>query len=165
MNQDLKSLATYFASNKLSLNVKKCEAMLCRTRQRIKDQNLNVKINDAQISQSIISPYLGFNIDQYLTWSSHIDKLASKLSSKLGVLRKLRSYVPKDTLLLLYNALVLPHFDYADAVYDSASNTDLDHLQKLQSRAARIVTGSNAQTSRERMFKSLGWLSLQTEEH
>ena len=68
--------------------------------------------------------------------------------------------MPHDTLLVLYNALVLPHFDYADTVYDSASATDLDRLQKLQTRAARILTGSSYRRSREDMFRSLGWLSL-----
>lgn len=86
--------------------------------------------------------------------------MVSKLSAKIGLLRKLRDIVPQDTLLLLYNSLVLPHFDYADTVYDSASKTDLDRLQKLQTRAARILTGSNYRRSRQEMFQSLRWLSL-----
>ena len=56
---------------------------------------------------------------------------------------------------------MLPHFDYADIIYDSTSKTSKDRLQKLQTRAARIITGSGPGTHKADMFKSLHWLSLQ----
>ncbi len=46
-------------------------------------------------------------------------------------------------------------------VYDSASGTNKTRLQKLQTRAVRLITGSDPRTSRVSMFKELGWLSLQ----
>jgi hypothetical protein len=160
MNTDLKNVSTYFAANKLSLNVKKCEVLLCGTRQRVANKDLNIKVNNNPISCVTNSTFLGFDIDENLTWSSHINKLVSKLSYKIGLLRKLREIVPQETCHLLYNSLVLPHFDYADTVYDSANATDLDRLQKLQTRAARILTGSNYRRPRKEMFQSLGWMSL-----
>ncbi len=48
-----------------------------------------------------------------------IDKSIPKISAKISILRSLRNLVPIDTLTL--NAIVLPHFDYADIVLDSAS--------------------------------------------
>ncbi len=62
---------------------------------------------------------------------------------------------------MLYSAIVLPHFDYADNVYDSCTELDKTQLQSLQSRAARILTGSNIQTHRADMFKYHNWMSLQ----
>ncbi len=46
-------------------------------------------------------------------------------------------------------------------VFDSASETNKTRLQKLQTRAARLITGSETGTSRVSMLKELGWLSLQ----
>ncbi len=48
-------------------------------------------------------------------------------------------------------------------VYDSASGTNETRLQKLQTRAARLITitGSDPHTSRVSIFKELGWLSVQ----
>ncbi len=51
--------------------------------------------------------------------------------------------------------------DYGYAVYDSASQTNKNRLQKLQTRDARLITGSGPRTSRNLMFNKLKWLSLQ----
>ncbi len=61
----------------------------------------------------------------------------------------------------MYNAIVLPHFDYADNVLDSASAASKFKLQSLQTRAARLITGSSPRSSRNPMYKNLSWLSLQ----
>ncbi len=61
----------------------------------------------------------------------------------------------------MYNAIVLPHFDYGDIVLDSASAASKYKLQSLQTRAARLITGSGPRTSKNPMYKSLSWLSLQ----
>ena len=84
-----------------------------------------------------------------------------KISAKIGILRSLRRIVPTDTLKQLYNAIVLPHFDYGDIIYDTASVTLKDRLQRLQSRAARLITGTGPRDSRNMIFKELGWISLQ----
>ena len=86
--------------------------------------------------------------------------MINKISSKIGVLRKLKYIVPSDTLMTLYNAIVLPHFDYADLIYDSGTSIDLERLQKLQTKAACILTNSNNRTPREAMLRTLKWLSL-----
>ena len=87
--------------------------------------------------------------------------MVSKISAKIGILRKLRRIVPSNTLQLLYNAVVQPHFDYADIVYDSTSSTNKDRLKRLQTRAARLISGTGPRDSRNPMYKELGWLSLQ----
>ena len=44
---------------------------------------------------------------------------------------------------VIYNTVVLPHFDYADIVWQSTNMTLLEQLQKLQNRASRIILGIN----------------------
>ncbi len=63
-------------------------------------------------------------IDENLRWDHHIDTLVKNISFKISILRSLRNVVPIDTLKLMYNAIVLIHFDYADVVYDAASETN-----------------------------------------
>ncbi len=96
-------------------------------------------------------------IDENLKWDVHIGKIIPKISAKISILRSLRNLVPIDNLTLMYNAIVLPHFDYADIVLDSASSASKFKLQILQTRAARIITGSGPRTSRNPMYKSLSW--------
>ncbi len=80
-------------------------------------------------------------IDSNLKWDDHINAIIPKLSSKIGILRSLRNIVPIETLKLLYNAIVQPHFDYLDIVYDSISTTNMARLQNLKTRASRLITG------------------------
>ncbi len=88
-------------------------------------------------------------------WRHHIDSMVKKISSKIGDLRRQKCIVPANTLTMLYGAMMLPHFDYADSVYDSYTELDKTWLQSLQSRAARILTGSNIRTHRADMFKDI----------
>jgi hypothetical protein len=162
LNEDLSRLKTYFDVNRLSLNIKKCEFMLIGTYQLIRKMpHLNIHIDNQPLRQVSVAKYLGMFIDQNLKWNEHIDSMTKKISSKIGVLRSLRRIVPIDTLKLLYNAIVQPHFDYGDIIFDTANVNDKARLQKLQSRAARLITGSGPRESRNTMFKQLGWLSLQ----
>ena len=123
--------------------------------------NVNIQINNQPLRHVTTAKYLGMFIDQNLKWDHHIDNMVSKISAKIGILRSLRNVVPINTMKLLYNAIVQPHFDYADLVYDSTSETNKARLQKLQTRAARLITGSKARASRNEMFKKLNWMSLQ----
>ena len=43
----------------------------------------------------------------------------------------------------IYNALVQPHFDFCSIVWGNCSKTLSERLQKLQNRAARILTSSS----------------------
>ena len=65
---------------------------------------------------------------------------------------------------LLYNALILPLFDYADVVIDSANASLKDRLQKLQNRAGRIILKINpySHVSNKFIHEKLGWDTLQS---
>ncbi len=61
----------------------------------------------------------------------------------------------------MYNAIVLPHFDYTDIILDSVSAASKFNLQTFQTRTARLITGSGPRPCRNPMYKILSWLSLQ----
>ena len=68
--------------------------------------------------------------------------------------------VPFTTMQLIYNCLVQPYFDYCPAVWDSCSSYLANKLQKLQNRAARVLTSSSYDTSADYLFERLGWKKL-----
>ncbi len=132
INDDLSCLKTYFDDNRLSVNVDKCEFMLLGTYQALrKIPSPQFHINNEPLRPESVTKYLGMYIDEYLHWDHHIDTLVKKISSKIGILRSWRNIVPIDTLKLMYNAIVLPHGDYADIVYDAAPETNKSRLQRL----------------------------------
>ena len=52
-----------------------------------------------------------------LSWKQHIEYIANKISSGIGAIRKLRTFIDTSTLVLVYNALIQPYFDYCCEVW------------------------------------------------
>jgi hypothetical protein len=61
---------------------------------------------------------------------------------------------------MIYNALILPHFDYCSLVWSNCSETLKLNLQKLQNRAARVITGDNYDVRSKQILLKLGWKTL-----
>ncbi len=94
---------TYFDTNKLSLNVPKCDFMLVGTYQSLaKVPDIRIHINNEPLKQVTVSKYLGMKIYSNLKWDDHINAIIPKISSKIGILRSLRKIVPIETLKPLY---------------------------------------------------------------
>ena len=99
-------------------------------------------------------------IDEHLSWSNHIGELSKKISSAIGALKRIRPYISERTALQIYQALILPHFDYCSSVWGDCNLTLTDKLQKLQNRAARAITRSNYYTSASFLLNQLNWDDL-----
>ena len=53
--------------------------------------------------------YLGVLLDNNLSWKFRIDNDALKVSRTVGVVARLRLFVPRTTLLNIYQSLILPY--------------------------------------------------------
>ena len=69
-------------------------------------------------------------------------------------------FVPIGTLKYAYNAIVQPHFDCCDAVRGNCNTTLPSKFQKLQSRAARILTFSSYDTNADLLLDKFSWGKL-----
>ena len=52
--------------------------------------------------------FLGLTIDQHMTWNAHIQKISNKISRSLGVMNRLKRYLPQNILRTIYNSLIFP---------------------------------------------------------
>ena len=75
----------------------------------------------------------------------------------IGFLRHAKSFLPIASLKLLYTGIVEPHFRYCCSVWGCAGSTNINLLQKLQNRAARIITNSSFDTPSRPLITELGW--------
>ena len=71
------------------------------------DQNKNVALECKEFVR-----YLGIIIDNNLSWKHHIDHVAIKMSRTVGLICKLRHFLPRHTLLTIYRSLVAPYLSY-----------------------------------------------------
>ncbi len=163
LNEDLESLSKWLNENRLVLNTDKTVCMILSTHQRsanLTNCTLNLKVGDKHIKQVNEGKLLDIIIDESLTWDKHIYKMCNKISNKLGLLKRLKTFIPSNTLIMLSNSLVLPHFDYANVVWRTACGTQIEYVYKLQKRAARILTGANRFSRTKPLFKKLNWMPL-----
>ena len=106
---------------------------------------------------------LGIYIDENLTWHFHIDKLCKKIASAIGAIKRVKPFVPQSTLLSIYNSLVQSHFDYCSLVWGNCGKTSSSKLQKLQNRAARVITSSSYDVDVDSLFHKLSWKELHSQ--
>ena len=154
---ELALIQEWLEINKLSLNIKKTKYMVFHHRQR----NINKYIPDIQISGQSIDrvkefDFLGLTIDENMSWNSHIQKISNKVSRALGIINRLKKFLPTYVLRLLYTSLILPHLQYAVLTWGHKVN----RVTKLQKRAVRIITCSKYNAHTDPLFKSLNLLKL-----
>ncbi len=73
---------------------------------------MKIEIGDEEIERVKSFKYLGVYLDEVMLYKEHVSKVVKKISSKIGVLCKDVRYVTLDYRKLLFNTIVLPHFDY-----------------------------------------------------
>ena len=64
------------------------------------------------------------------------------------------------TLELIYQALIHPHLNYSNTVWGNCGIILRNKLQKLQNRAARVLTFSDYDEDAGYLFELLGWTNL-----
>ena len=162
LNSDLENIHTWLLTNKLTLNKEKTEYIIISSRQRLAkiDDDPNISLDGINIKRVKQAKTLGIVIDEKLLWKNQIDEITTKVSGGIGMLRRMKAYVPQETLKRVYNALIMPHFDYCSLVWDNCSKYLLEKLQKLQNRVARVISGKSYETRSSEILKYLGWQPL-----
>ena len=164
VNSDLHNLRNWLIANKLSLNVAKTEFMLIGSPQMIRNVSNfqpNIIIENKQIRQVNKTKTLGTTIDQHLTWKTNTENICKKITSGISALRRVKPFIAdRNTLISIYNAIVRPYFDYCSEVWDVFGETQSKRLQKLQNRAARIISNFSNDIDHSIALNVLGWEPL-----
>ena len=95
-----------------------------------------------------------------LPWESLINDISKKIASRTSAIKRIRYSLPLEILLNVNHSLIQPHFDYCNTVWGNCSENLSSNLQKLQNRAARVLTFSNYDRSTSELFQNLKWLTL-----
>ena len=151
----MNKIHTWLKLNKLSLNIGKTKAMIFTTPQ--KSATLpNVKIDNTALEFVDSFNFLGIIVDKHLNWNSHIKKISKQIAKTTAIMNKLKHYVPNDTLLTLYNALILPHLNYGILLWGHKAN----RLAKLQKKSICIIVNVLYNSHTKPIFKALHLLKV-----
>ena len=91
VNADLKHLLNWLNANKISLNVKKTETIIFKSKQKKLEGDLKTKLCGKRLYPIESVKYLSVKIDANLTWQHHANGLSIKLRKLLFKMRKLIS--------------------------------------------------------------------------
>ena len=83
--------------------------------------------------------YLGVNISDDLHWSKHVQNIASKASSTLGLLRRNLYSCPSKLREQAYISFIRSWLEYCAGIWNPHLEKDIQLLESIQRRAARFV--------------------------
>ena len=155
LQKNLNEVASWSSSNKMILNESKTKVMLVTGRRlasKLTDKDMVIKVNDTNLEQVESFSLRGLTIDSNLNFNHHVENLCIKLAQRIGILRKIRSYLPIKERILFYESTIKAPMMYASSVWTN-ENENLKKVLKLQKGAGTTVN----------LFKKLGWLTFHDE--
>ena len=159
-NVELENVSTWFKSNRLILNLNKCNYIIF-TRKGLLPQDLpEVKLNGTVISRLNEAKFLGIVLDSKLNFRPHISYLVNKLSKYGIIFYKLRKILPINCMIKIYISLVYPNLLYSISAWGATCDTILKPLQVLQNRILRNICGLNRRASTVPVFREHRLLNI-----
>ena len=110
VNSELIKVSDWLNANRLTLNAKKSNYVIFRPYQRKLNYLVNIEMTDnrTQIPTTLQSEdhvkYLVVLLDSNLSWKFQINNVALKISITVGVVARLGHFVPRTTLLSIYQS-------------------------------------------------------------
>lgn len=155
LNDELNKVSIWLKSNKLSLNIDKTKYMLFhKPGKKIVPPKL--KLDNTEIERVTNFNFLGININENLNWNTHTTKIGNKVSRTIGVLNRLKHFLPMHIKILLYNTLIMSHLQYGILVWGYQPG----RIIKIQKRAIRTLQHSAYNAHTEPIFKKLKILNF-----
>ena len=96
LQSQLNSDETWLQANNLSLHVKKTKFMIMGSHYRLShiEHDFDIKVDDRTLERVKTYKYLWVELDETLTWHSHVDSIIKKVSGGLGALKRARILAP-----------------------------------------------------------------------
>ena len=126
---------------------------------------LSISKSDIIVSTQSIPPsssikVVGVTFDSKLTFSQHISEVCKTVNFHLLALRHIRRYIDTTTANMLATSIIHSRLDYCNSLFFGLSESNICRLQRVQNRAAIIVTNSRGQVSCSSLLRQLHWLPI-----
>jgi len=101
--------------------------------------------------------YLGLTLDSKMTWKAQIEKVTTKATQRMGILKstftRLRDHNKLKTSRQLYTALIRPIMLYSSPPWATANQKLVNRIQVTQNKALRIMSGAPFYVRNDNDFK------------
>ena len=157
----LNKIHTWINSNQLILNIEKSNFMIFSSPRKKYDQTeYRISIGNSQLTRVDQCTFLGVILDDKFTWIPHIKSISNKISKGIGILKRAKNHLYDDTILVLYNSLIKPHFQYCITCWGNTSLFNLNRLFLLQKKIVRVLTKSEFRAHSKPLFDTLDIMDI-----
>ena len=131
--------------------------MLFGTHARLSDADFGITFRSQAINRVFEFKSLGVIFDEPISWNSHVKYVLSWSGKRLRILGGIRGNLTSDCANSIYTACIPPIMDYCDTVWNCRGIGNSSSLERLQRRAAKIVSKTS---DSDRALNYLKWSSL-----
>lgn len=157
---DLNIVFKWLQLYKLTLNFNKSTYMLISKKNSNKQLISKLIFNSQIINYSKTVKFLGLYLDENLSWKYHIQNLRTKISPLIGILYKIRHFVPLKYLKNIYFCLIYSKIQYLISIWGSAYRTNLTPLKKLQNKVIKCIHNLPSLEPTINLYQPRGYLDL-----
>ena len=167
VNTYLTEMSRFLQENSLLISAPKSSVTLFTPDPAQANTRPKIKIADSEIPLVRSPKLLGVYLDTLFSFNKHCVQVANRVSKRNNVLKALAGTnwgQQKETLLMTYKALGRSIANYAAPVWSiHASETNIGKIQRAQTEALRIITGSHKMSSIDHIHSETKM--LQVEDH
>lgn len=139
MNNYLRDVSSWLASNKLSLNIDKTVYMTFGSYSNSIPEFLDISINGKSITNVESCKYLGIIFDNKMKWDKHIEYILNKTKYLVFIFHKLSKIMSTEILMMLYYAFFHSIINYGIIAWGGAYSNCLNLLKNHQKKLLKIV--------------------------
>ena len=159
----LHGIFDHMRSSHLLVNSDKTKVMLMATYQKRTNNDLkfHVELEGEEIKEVESARLLGVEIQNNFCWNKHVDETGNECSKRMNGLYEISRSISKEQKKVLVEGSIISRLRYAIEVVSSGSETVMNKLSSIQSRAARyILEKSRREWSKTEGFLELNWLTM-----
>ena len=162
MNENLNKVNTWSKQWLVQFNPRKTESLLISRKQSAHIIHPTLYFDQIPVAEVNSHKHLGLIFNNSCHWGEHIDYIVEKASAKLNVLRCLKFDLDRKTLQCMYFSFIRPIMEYGDVIFDNSPQYSKDKLEKINTDAARIITGATKLVSLNHLYTEAGFECLET---
>ena len=158
LNRELDLVSCWLIANKRVVNADKTKYINYSYRRNTKIDL--IKIGTIKIKETYSIKFLGVYLDKHLNFRSHISYISMKIAKSIGILHKLKFYLPLKIMKTLYLTFILPYLMYGIEAWYAAYQNITAKMMVLQKKAIRIVKNVPYLDHTNPLFKELQLLKI-----
>ena len=118
---------------------------------------INIEFSGENVEIINYHKHVSVTLSSDVNWTTHIDNITTSSLKQVYVLRKLKFTLSKKSVSNIYISFIRPLLEYACDMWDGCFEYDTEKIEKIQLKAARIVTGLTKFSSLEVLYFEIGW--------